>query len=125
MDIVSLVAVSLIFAMPIAITVAAFIFRYKTSKKRYEAMVKAIELGKDPEEIRRLFEVEKKPKKRNSFSQLKTGIILIGIGFGLIGMGSVMGEMDLYGPGVLMLILGLAFIVIYLIQRPRPIDSSS
>ncbi|HIE06135.1 MAG TPA: hypothetical protein EYP58_04970 [bacterium (Candidatus Stahlbacteria)] len=120
-ELTGLVAVILIFGMPIIIVVAAFICRYKSSKKKYEAMVKAIEMGKNPDEVKELFNIEAKKKsvKKNYSGYLRSGIVLAGIGSGLLGMGFISGEADLYGPGVFLLILGFALYVIYLIMKPQ------
>ncbi|RKX71396.1 hypothetical protein DRP53_01805 [candidate division WOR-3 bacterium] len=110
-NIVGLVAVILIFGMPIIIVVAALITKYKTAKRRYEAVVKAIELGKDPEEIKSLFPTEKK-KKRDALSYFRAGVIIVAIGFGLLAMGQI-------SAGVFLLILGGAFFVLYLFQKQQ------
>ena len=117
--IVPVVAISVIFGTPIAIVIAAIVSNYKKNRKKYEAMVRAIELGKDPDEIKELFAVDEQKKKKNGKGLLKGGVVVSGIGFGLIGMALVLAEIDMYGPGVFMLILGLALIVAYLLTKPK------
>jgi len=91
-----------------------------SKKKRYEAMVKAIELGgtKDPEAIKQLFMVEK-PKDDNGVGYLKGGIVVAGIGLGLFAMGTALGEVEMYGPSAFMFVLGLALVLVYYVLGRR------
>ena len=111
---------------PVAIVIVAIVLAYMRKKRRYEAMVKALELGKntDPAAIRDLFEA-KTSKEDNGLGYLKGGIVVAGIGLGLFGMGTALGEIDMYGPSAFMFILGLALVLVYLVIRPKNKDKSS
>jgi hypothetical protein len=106
---------------PVAIVIVAIAMNYLSKKKRYEAMVKAIELGgtKDPEAIKELFLADKPKEKGDGTGYLKGGIVVSGIGLGLFGMGLALSDGGLYGPSVFMFILGLAMILVYLVIKPK------
>lgn len=106
---------------PVAIVVVAIVMNYLSKKKRYNAMVKAIELGgtKDPEAIKQLFMNDKSKEKSDGSGYLKGGIIVSGIGLGLFGMGTVLSEVEMYGPAAFMFILGLAMVLVYVIIKPK------
>jgi hypothetical protein len=105
---------------PVAIVIIAIVMNHLSKKRRYEAMVKAIELGgtKDPEAIRELF-MTQKAKDDNGVGYLKGGIVVAGIGLGLFGMGMAMGEVEMYGPSAFMFILGLALVLVYYVLGHR------
>jgi hypothetical protein len=107
---------------PVAIVIVAIVMNHLSKKKRYEAMVKAIELGgtKDPEAIKQLFLVDKSKEKSNGAGYLKGGIIVCGVGVGLGGMAMVVGENEMLAPAVFSFILGLALVLVYMIIRPKP-----
>lgn len=106
---------------PISIVIVAIIMNYLAKKKRYETMIKAIELGgtKDPEAIKALFMADKPKEKGDGSGYLKGGIIVSGIGLGLFGMGTALAEPDMYGPSAFMFILGLSMVLVYLIIKPK------
>ena len=66
-----------------AIIVGAIWFNYMRRKKHYDALVKALELGKNPEQIKELFRIERATKPKNGTGLLKGGIVVIGFGVGL------------------------------------------
>lgn len=105
---------------PVAIVIVAIVMNHLSKKKRYEAMVKAIELGgtKDPEAIKELF-MTPKTKDDNGVGYLKGGIVVAGIGLGLFGMGTALGEVEMYGPSAFMFILGLAMVFVYYVLSRR------
>lgn len=105
---------------PVAIVIVAIALAYMRKKRRYEAIVKALELSKnpDPEAIKELFET-RTAREDNGMGYLKGGIVVAGIGLGLFGMGTALGEIDMYGPSAFMFILGLALVLVYLVIKPR------
>lgn len=105
---------------PVAIVIVAIVLAYKRKAKRYDVMLKALELGKnaDPAAIRELFEV-KTSKEDDGMGYLKGGIVVAGIGLGLFGMGLALGDGGLFGPSAFMFILGLALVLVHLVIRPK------
>ncbi|MGD8978557.1 MAG: DUF6249 domain-containing protein [candidate division WOR-3 bacterium] len=97
-------------------------FNYLKRKRHYDALVKALELGKNPEEIKELFAIEKIAQPKNGKGLVKSGIVVIGIGLGL-------GMMALFlpsgaGPGllascVLITVFGLSLVAAYLLTRKK------
>ena len=106
---------------PISIVIVAIVMHYMAKKKRYDAMIKAIELSgsKDPEAIKELFLADKPKEKGDGSGYLKGGIIVSGIGVGLFAMGTALAEPEMYGPSAFMFILGLSMVLVYLIIRPK------
>ncbi|MGB3340352.1 MAG: DUF6249 domain-containing protein [bacterium] len=106
---------------PVAIVIVAIVMNHLSKKKRYEAMVKAIELGaaKDPEVIKQLFMAEKPKENSDGSGYLKGGIVVSGIGLGLFAMGLALGDGGLFGPSAFMFILGLALVLVHLVIRPK------
>lgn len=105
---------------PVAIVIVAIVLAYKRKAKRYDVMLKALELGKnaDPAAIRELFEV-KTSKEDDGMGYLKGGIVVAGIGLGLFGMGLALSDGGLFGPSAFMFILGLALVLVHLVIRPK------
>jgi len=105
-----------------AIIVGAIWFNYMRRKKHYEALVKALELGKNPEQIKELFAVEKAIKQKNGTGLLKGGIVVIGFGVGL-GMMALFLPADatagLLASCALIAVFGLSLVVAYLIAKKK------
>jgi hypothetical protein len=128
MDITAIVAIIIVIGGPIAIAITAIISEQRAKQRKYEAMVKAVELGRTPEEVKRMFEDDKEKNGKDANFRLRRGIILIGIALGLAAMalvvdrsfvvGGVSGHFT-FGASVFLLFLGLAFIVIWLINKPK------
>jgi hypothetical protein len=128
MDLTAIIAILLVIGGPMAIAITAIIAEHRGKQRRYEAMVKAVELGKSPEEVKMMFADEKDKNGTDANSRLRRGIILIGIALGLAAMslvvdrsiifGGVSGHFT-FGASVFLLFLGLAFIAIWLINKPK------
>ena len=105
---------------PVAIVIVAIVLAYKRKAKRYDAMLKALQLGKntDPAAIKELFEA-KTAKEDDGMGYLKGGIVVAGIGLGLFGMGLTLDDGGLFGPSAFMFILGLALVLVHLVIRPK------
>jgi len=105
---------------PVAIVIVAIVLAYKRKAKRYDVMLKALELGKnaDPAAIKELFEV-KTSKEDDGMGYLKGGIVVAGIGLGLFGMGLALNDGGLFGPSAFMFILGLALVLVHLVIKPK------
>jgi hypothetical protein len=91
-------------------------------------MVKAVELGKSPEEVKMMFAEDKEKNGKDANSRLRKGIILIAVALGLAAMALVVRNSFVWGgngghftlgASVFLLFLGLAFIVIWLINKPK------
>jgi len=102
--------IAIIFGCGIAIV--AIIAGYKEKKKYYEALVRAIEVGKNSEEVKALFG----QPQRSEFDPakyIKNGIITIGVGIGLAIMGWVTKTVELVGGGGFLCVLGLSFLSVH------------
>ena len=122
MDVSGAVALIFNFFIVGAIIFGAIWFNYLKRKRHYDALVKALELGKNPEEVKELLAVEKVAQPKNGKGLVKSGIVVIGIGLGL-------GMMALFlptgaGPGllascVLITVFGLSLVAAYLLTRKK------
>lgn len=109
-------------SIPAVIIIIAIFAQYMKRKKHYEAMVKAIELGKNADEIKSLFAVEAKQVKRNGKGLMKSGIIVIGVGVGLAAMALFLpsgATSGLLSSSALVTILGISLVVAYVITRKK------
>ena len=105
-----------------AVIVGAIWLNYMKRKRKLEALVKALELGKNPEQIKELFAVEKVARPKNGTGLLKGGIMIIGLGAGL-------GMMALFLPAgatpgllascALIAVFGCSLVVAYLITKKK------
>lgn len=102
---------------PVAIAIIAIIWSYRAKKKQYEAMLKALELGKSEEEVKDLFIGKKKVGDGTGY--LRGGIVVIGTGIGLAGMGVVLAVNEIFAPAVFLIIVGLALAIVYYVTRPK------
>ncbi|MDH4209849.1 MAG: DUF6249 domain-containing protein [candidate division WOR-3 bacterium] len=105
-----------------AIIFGAIWFQYMKRKKHYEAVVKALELGKNPDEVKELFGSEKVPRVKNGKGLVKSGIITIGIGVGLAMMGIFLPEGAMGGllaSAVFVVVLGLSLVLAYVFTTKK------
>jgi len=116
-DIPGVIALIGTFSLPAIIIVVAFIVDYKKKKRHYETIQKALELGKDPAQIKELLAIEKPKTKGNSMGFLKGGVVVAGIGAGLAFMALVLAETEVFAPAALLLVLGLSLIIVYYLVR--------
>ena len=122
MDETGAAALVLSLLIPAAIIIIAIVAQYMKRKKHYDAMVKAIELGKNADEIKALFAVEEKKVKGNGKGLIKGGIIVIGIGVGLAVMAVFLPQGA--APGMLsssafVTILGISLVAAYALTRKK------
>ena len=118
-DIPGVIALIGTFSLPAIIVVVAFIVDYKKKKKHYETLLKALELGKDPAQIKELLAIEKPKTKGNGLGFLKGGVVVAGIGMGLAFMALVLAENEVFAPAALLLVLGLSLILVFYLVRQR------
>lgn len=122
MDEVGAAALVVSLSIPAAIIIIAIFAQYMKRKKHYDAMVKAIELGKNADEIKSLFAIEAKQVKGNGKGLIKSGIIVIGIGVGLAVMAIFLpsgATPGMLSASALITILGISLVVAYLITRKK------
>ena len=120
MDIVGLIAVSFSLLLPAAIIITAIVAQYKKKRKYYDSLLKALELGKNAEEIKEVFAMEKQKNGKNGIiGFLRGGIMVSGLGIGLVAIGLVAGNQWVYAASALILILGLSLIAVYYLTRPK------
>ncbi len=97
-------------------------FQYMKRKKHYDALVKALELGKDPEEVKGLFALEKVPRVKNGKGLIKSGIVIIGIGAGLALMAVFLPAEALGGmlaSASFVIVLGLSLVLAYTLTKKK------
>jgi hypothetical protein len=122
MDEVGAVALIMSLSFPAVIIIIAILAQYLKRKKHYDAMVKAIELGKNADEIKALFAVEERRVKGNGKGLLKGGIIVTGLGLGLALMAIFLpaeATPGLLASFVLIAVLGLSLVAAYWIARKK------
>lgn len=128
MDFTGIFAILIVIGGPIAIGIVAIIAEHKARQKKYELMVKAVEMGKSPEDIKRMFNEQSDQSGRDINRRLRRGIILIAVALGLavmaliernsFFMGGNAGRFA-FGASAFLLFLGLAFIIIWFIGKPK------
>lgn len=122
MDLMGALAIISSWVVVGAIILGAIWFSYMRRRKHYEALVKALELGKNPEQIKDLFGGEKMIQPKNGKGLLKGGIVVIGIGLGL-GLMAPFLPADATGgmlaSCVLIAVFGLSLVVAYLLTRKK------
>jgi hypothetical protein len=119
MEVEGVIALIGTFSLPAIIVVVAFIVDYMKKKRHYETIQKALELGKDPEQIKALLAIEKPKTKGNGLGFLKGGIVVAGIGAGLAFMALVLAENEVFAPAALLLVLGLSLVLVYYLVRQK------
>lgn len=117
-------AISLVFNFFVfgAIIFGAIWFQYLKRKKHYDTLLKALEIGKNPDEVKELFATEKVPKHKNGKGLVKSGIVTIGIGVGLGSMSAFLpGEATggLLASAVLIVMLGLSLVLAYVLTKKK------
>jgi hypothetical protein len=118
-DVTGVIALIGTFSLPAIIIIVAFVVDYKKKKKHYETIQKALELGKDPQQIKELLAIEKPKTKGNSIGFLKGGVVVAGVGMGLAFMALVLAENAVFAPAALLLVLGLSLVVVYYLVKQR------
>jgi Flp pilus assembly protein TadB len=119
MDITGMLAVIFCFGLPAVIVIAVVVAKYFENKKRYESVVKALELGKSAEDVKALFDIEKEKHRGNSVGFIRGGIIVIGVGIGLAVMAFVLNVTPMYGTAALVAIIGIALVLVYLLTGKK------
>jgi len=104
---------------PVAIIIVAIALHYWHKKKYYDSLVKALETGKKPEEIKALFDVETQKREKNGKGFLIGGTIVTGLGVAFLILGMIIGEIGLYGSSAFFIVLGLTLTVVYLFTKPK------
>jgi hypothetical protein len=117
-------SISLIFNFFVVgvIIFGAIWFQYMKRKRHYEALVKALELGKNPDEVKDLFGTEKVPRVKNGKGLVKSGIVTIGIGAGLALMAIFLPAEALGGmmaSAAFVSMLGLSLVLAYTLTKKK------
>ncbi len=121
MEITETLAIISVIGFPCVIAIVAIVIQYYERKRHYEAMTKAIELGKTADEIKEIFAVEKRPAK-NGIGFLRGGIIVTGIGLGIAAIALILGEFEPLTGAAFVTILGLSLIVVYVVTGKKRKD---
>jgi hypothetical protein len=127
-DFTGIIAILVVIGGPLAIAVVAIINEHRSKQRRYEAMIKAVEMGKNPEDVKKMFAEEKEKNGKDVNSRLRGGIILIAIALGLALMALVLNQSMVFGghfggfylgASAFLLVLGLGFLLIWWISKPK------
>ena len=105
-----------------AVIVGAIWFQYLKRKRHYEALVKAMEIGKNPEQVKELFAVEKVTPPKNGKGLVKGGIVIIGVGVGLGMMAFFLpagATSGLLASCALISVFGLSLVVAYMLTKKK------
>jgi hypothetical protein len=105
-----------------AIIFGAIWFQYMKRKRYYDALTKALELGKSPDEIKELFAAEKITRPKNGKGLIKSGIVISGFGVGLALMSVFLpaeATGGLLASAVLITMLGLSLVFAFLLTKKR------
>ena len=105
-----------------AIIFGAIWFQYMKKKKHYDTLLKALEISKNPDEIKELFATEKVPRQKNGKGLVKSGIITIGIGAGLALMSAFLpaeATGGLLGSAAFIAVLGFSLVLAYLLTKRK------
>jgi hypothetical protein len=105
-----------------AIIFGAIWFQYMKRKKHYDTLLKALEIAKNPDEVKELFAIEKVPRQKNGKGLVKSGIVTIGIGAGLGLMSAFLPEEatgGLLASAAFIVVLGLSLVLAYLLTKKK------
>ena len=117
-------SIALIFNLVVVgvIIFGAIWFQYMKRKRHYEALVKALELGKKPEEVKELFGTDKVPRVKNGKGLIKSGIVTVGIGVGLALM-AVFLPAEAFGgmmaSAAFVVVLGISLVLAYTLTKKK------
>lgn len=102
------------FVFVIFILFIGYNFRNKDAQRRYELYLKSLESGQAlPEHF---FE---EPKKQNSSSNLKKGIIALAVGLALVVSYLVIGNKFILIGGIIPAFIGLGFLFVHFLEKPK------
>jgi len=105
-----------------AIIFGAIWFQYMKRKKHYDTLLKALEIAKNPDEVKELFAIEKVPRQRNGKGLVKSGIVTIGIGAGLALMSVFLpaeAAGGLLASAAFIAVLGLSLVLAYVLTKKK------
>jgi hypothetical protein len=109
---IPIIAIVMGCSVPIVIVALAFYFRHRKNKMLHETIRAMVEKGVPipPEMFKSADPVYKRPR-----NDLRTGLILIGIGSGLVFLHTS-------GAGFIVLFLGVAFLIASFFEKRNPND---
>lgn len=108
-----IVAIVMVFGMPIAICVAVLAYRYRRQKLVNEVVLKLAEKGQPvPPE---LFVEPVRPR-----SELRRALTWLMVGLGIVVYGVIDSDRDIVGAGVIPLLIGVGFFIAYWLENRNP-----
>ena len=116
-----------VFGMPLGIVIANFYFDTKNKDKFHSTLQKLIESGQEvsPELLQSIpgYKTEKENGERND---IRTGTITTGVGIGIALFGQFGAqEIALFGIGLLVLSIGLAFLAYGIYNKDKKVNDVS
>lgn len=115
-NLVPIAAIVLSIGGPLAIAATVIILQHKQQTMLNQMISSAVAAGRSPDEVREIVEAVKGRRSGSSGKRsLRTGIILVGIGFGLALMFPFTGDSVVLGASGFVVLLGLAFVAVWLL----------
>lgn len=112
-ELVSIVAIVMVFGMPIAICVGLLIYRLRRQKLVNEVVLKLAEKGQPvPPE---LFVEPVRPH-----SELRRALTWLMVGLGIIAFGAFDSDRDVIGIGFIPLLIGVGLFIAYRLENRNP-----
>lgn len=120
-NLVPIAAIVLSIGGPLAIAAIVILLQHRQQVMLSQMVSNAVAAGRSPEEVREIIDAFKgRTAGSGGRKSLRTGIILMAVGLGLALLTPVTGSIEALGAGGFMVILGLAFVVIWLlIDKPK------
>ena len=116
-----------VFGMPLGIVVAGLYFDKRNKDKFHTTLQKLIESGQElSPELLASIPGYKKEKRNGERNDIRTGTITAGVGIGIVLFGQFgVAETALFGIGLLMLSIGLAFLGYGIYNKDKKVNDAS
>jgi hypothetical protein len=114
---IPIVAILASFGFPVLIVGIFYYSRFRKDKMLHETLRTMIDKGVPiPPELLKPAEADHKPRQRND---LRKGLVLVAVGIGLVVMLNTMHNKSLAGVGFIPLLIGVAFLIVWKLERNK------
>jgi hypothetical protein len=114
---IPIVAILASFGFPVLIVGIFYYSRFRKDKMLHETLRTMIDKGVSiPPELLKPAEAERKPRQRND---LRSGMILVAVGIGLVVMLNTAHNKTMSGVGFIPLLIGVAFLIVWKLDRKK------
>lgn len=118
---VPVVAIVMVFGMPVLIVASVLSFKHKRRQLVHQNISQMIEKGMEiPEHLLASAEVRSKPG-----SALRTGMVLLAAGLGVIAFFYIVGAPQVIGLGLIPLLIGLAYLLVWKLEGKGDASSAN